>query len=556
MTGSRSRSPLVVTLALLALLSTASVARAVDGTWSSLDPNAATPSVREAYAAVYDVIHQRYILFAGVHKDHSGTYFLFNEVWTLSLGLNPQWTQLSITGDLPGGRHSPQWGYDPARNRVLIFGGYGRHYPNTPYEYLNDVWQLSIALDGSAEWSELVPTGTAPSGRLAGAAVYDPLRQRFVGFGGTVGVPVDTWSLELAGASAAWTPITITGARPNGGYGMTSIYDPVRDRMLTFGGSTSDDYYGVHNQVWALDLHGDPSWRQLAPSGIAPSARRSGTAVYDALRDRMVIFGGWDSGPSVTSFLNDTWALSLTLAPHWNELHPSGDLPPGRDAMTAAFDPIGDRMVVFGGWGGNDPLGDTQFLSWGALSTPASLTASSSADPGVAHLEWTITNATGPYVGVYRRSAGQPWSSIGTAQANGSGVVSFADASVPEGGDFGYMLVVPSQHGTTVGGETWVDVPSATGVDPRNGVSLSIARIAPNPAAGRFTVSFALPASGAARLELIDLAGRRVVERDLSGLGAGSHQITIDRARDLSPGMYFLRLTQEGRSVSRRIVIE
>jgi hypothetical protein len=559
MTAPRTRSivlAFVVSMLLLsAVLPSISAAQFVEGAWSSLDPNDPSPSVRESYAAVYDVLHQRYLLFAGLHKeDGYGTYYLFNEVWTLSLGLAPHWTQLSLSGSMPGGRHSAQWGYDPARNRLLIFGGYGEHYPGGSYEYLNDVWQLS--LDGTPEWTELQPSGTPPSGRLAGASVYDPLRQRFIGFGGVVGLPVDTWSLDLSGESAEWVAVDTDSTSPKGGYGMTSIYDPVRDRMLIFGGSTSENYYGVQNDLWELELGGHPTWRRLAPAGTLPVARRSGTAIYDALRDRMVIFGGWDGSDPLSSFLNDAWALSLTLGPHWNQLSPDGVLPPGRNGMTAAFDPLGDRLVVFGGWGGDHPLNDTQFLSWGGVPTAPSLSASSDANPGVVHVEWTVGNATGPYAGIYRRTPDTPWSSIGTAQANASGVVSYTDASVPEGGQFGYMVVVPSQLGSSFGGETWVQVPAAVAVIPNNGVSLALTRVSPNPAVGRFVIAFSLPSGAPARLELIDLGGRRVLSRDVGALGAGSHRIEIDAARDLSPGMYFLKLAQGGRSVSRRVVIE
>ena len=79
---------------------------------------------------------------------------------------------------------------------------------------------------------------------------------------------------------------------------MYAIYDPVRNRMITFGGSTSDEYFGVNNNTWELRLDGTPTWNQLAPTGTLPSARRSGTAIYDPLRDRMVLFGGYAPGTS------------------------------------------------------------------------------------------------------------------------------------------------------------------------------------------------------------------------------------------------------------------
>src|SRR5206468_5965990 len=129
-------------------------------------------------------------------------------------------------------------------------------------------------------------------------------------------------------------------------YGMTSTYDVRRDRMLIFGGSTSDDYHGVHNNVWALNLSGVPTWSKFDTLATAPSARRSLTSIYDPIRDRMVIFGGWDSSTDdTTAFLGDVWALSLGLQPSWTPLAPGGPVPSHRDAMGAAYDPVFDRMV-------------------------------------------------------------------------------------------------------------------------------------------------------------------------------------------------------------------
>jgi len=84
--------------------------------------------------------------------------------------------------------------------------------PRGAYEYLNDIWQLS--LDGTPAWTELTPTGTPPTGRLAGVAAYDVYRQRFVGFGGTLNVPVDTWQLDLSGDTPAWSTVETDSTSP------------------------------------------------------------------------------------------------------------------------------------------------------------------------------------------------------------------------------------------------------------------------------------------------------------------------------------------------------
>ncbi len=544
---------LLAALTLCAVEPAWSASQVQDGTWSALSGGSA-PSARREYAAIYDLVNQRYLLFAGLYRDLNGAYVEFNEVWALSLGPTPAWSHVVIPGPIPGGRHSPQWGYDPARNRLLVFGGYGSHYPGDPYAYLNDVWQLS--LDGAPAWTELVPSGTPPSGRLAGVAAYDLFRQRFVGFGGTIGLPVDTWQLDLSG-DPAWSSVPTDGVSPNGGYGMTSIYEPVRDRMLIFGGSTSDAYFGSHNDVWELNLHSVvPTWHKLAPLGPLPAGRRTGASIYDPLRGRMILFGGWDAqSDDLSSFLHDTWALSLAGQPQWTQLTPGGTLPVGRDAMAAAHDPIGDRMVVYGGWSGQQMLSDTWFLNWGGQPQAASATPSSEADPGAARVQWTTQDATSSYGAVYRSEDGGQWTSIATVESDASGMVAFEDRGVQSGRRYGYLLAVPSERGCEFTGLVWVDVPSVTAVDPLSTAAFALDRVRPNPVVGRFTVSFVLPNADAARLEILDVAGRRILSQEVGSLGAGSHVLEMGRPQDVRPGLYLLRLSQAGHSLTKRLVI-
>ena len=554
----RSRSlparSLVLALFTMAVILVGPVpSHAQNGTWSSVTSSPTTPGPLREFGAIFDRGNQRHLLFDGFNGNNSGLYVLFNDVWTLSVAGAPAWTHLTIQGSLPGERHSPQWGYDAARNRVLIFGGYGRHYPGDAYAYLNDVWELS--LDGTPHWTELNPTGQTPSGRLAGAAVFDPLRQRFVGFGGTSGAPVDTWALNLRG-QASWQNVPTNGPRPNGGWGMTSVYDAKGDRMLIFGGSTSDNYYGAKNDVWELDLHGTPSWRQVVTSGTPPPARRSGAAIFDPIRNRMVVYGGFDAVPGSDKFLADAWALDFnTSPPTWSPLAPAGTIPAGRDAMAATYDAIHDRMIIYGGWSGTAMLGDTQFLDWGGTSTEAALSPSASATPNAAHVVWDVQSATGTHAAVYRQDAGGPWTASAEGEVGLDGRLAYDDATVQPGNDYSYMMVVASQRGETFGGETVVSVPATTGVDPGRQTEFALAGPVPNPAIDKLSVSFTLPSTAPASLELLDVAGRRWLDREVGSLGAGLHRIDIATAGQIPPGLYFLRLSQSGRVASSRVAI-
>jgi hypothetical protein len=78
----------------------------------------------------------------------------------------------------------------------------------------------------------------------------------------------------------------------------------------------------------------------------------------------------------------------------------------------------------------------------------------------------------------------------------------------------------------------------------------------PNPSpAGPLTIRFSLPSTEPARLELLDVAGRRVGATDLDGIGTGERTVRFEMDRDAPAGLYWLRLTQAGRSITARIVV-
>ncbi|MFI5371476.1 MAG: kelch repeat-containing protein [Candidatus Eisenbacteria bacterium] len=548
-------------LLISSIVSTGVPARAsvqsVDGIWTSLPGDVYAPSARREHVAIYDQTHNRYLLFGGFGFTSTAPEYNFNEVWALTLGDTPTWSQITVAGDPPGPRKDPQWGYDPARNRMLIFGGYGQHHAGDIVYWQNDVWELS--LDDPPTWTELFPAGTPPSGRLAGVSVYDPLRQRFVGFGGTAGAPVDTWSLDLSG-DPTWSTIPTGSQRPDGSYGMGCIYDPIRDRMLVFGGSLGDAYFGAQNNLWELTLGDSTVWHQLsvADSGSdsLPKPRRTMTAVYDPMRDRMVIFSGFDALTDYTSsFLSDTWALSLSGDLQWQQLAPAGTTPIGRDATAAIYDPTGDRLVLYGGWSGDTMLGDTEYLTWGEAPASATITGSATAAPSAVSLHWGVSQATGAHAAVFRSGPGQPWTSVATVQAETNGAVTYVDDAVVPGTHYSYELAVSSQRGEEVGGLVSVLVPGATGVTQGPDVAFALHGVRPNPVVGRFNVSFRLPNADPARVEVIDVNGRRLITREVGGLGAGVHDVDLGSSRDFAPGMYFVRLSRAGQSLTTRAVV-
>ena len=96
---------------------------------------------------------------------------------------------------------------------------------------------------------------------------------------------------------------------------------------------------------------------------------------------------------------------------------------------------------------------------------------------------------------------------------------------------------------------------STTGVGSNGPVSFAMRKISPNPTRGEFTVDFSLPNGRSATLAVFDVGGRQVASRLVGGLGAGQHTVTFGRDVRLPAGVYHVRLTQDGHSLSSRATV-
>jgi hypothetical protein len=256
-----------------------------------------------------------------------------NDTWELSLSDAPQWSEVSPGGFAPR-RVGHSAIYDPVRDRMIVFGGL-----DSTGAPVNDVWALSFS--GGTAWTKLAPSGAAPSPRCNHTALYDPIRDRMLIFGGWTGSGTwynDAWSLSL-GSSPAWDSLSALGPAPARRSFHSAIYDPVRDRMVVFSG------YPVSNDVWTLSLGSSPAWNELSPTGSPPSQRQGHTAIYDPARDAMVVFGG----NTLNQPLQDSWALDLGGSTNWYSLAPTAAPPSPRSSHSSVYDPVYRRMVIFGG---------------------------------------------------------------------------------------------------------------------------------------------------------------------------------------------------------------
>ena len=83
----------------------------------------------------------------------------------------------------------------------------------------------------------------------------------------------------------------------------------------------------------------------------------------------------------------------------------------------------------------------------------------------------------------------------------------------------------------------------------------ALAPVSPNPAHGRFSITFSLAEGATGQLELLDLEGRLIERHDLRELAAGAHTLTLAEHAALAPGVYFVRLQSRARLLARRVVV-
>jgi hypothetical protein len=78
--------------------------------------------------------------------------------------------------------------------------------------------------------------------------------------------------------------------------------------------------------------------------------------------------------------------------------------------------------------------------------------------------------------------------------------------------------------------------------------------IAPNPLSGGFaTVRYSLPKAGLATLNVFDVTGRTVLEQTLAAGRTGSASLDL---RKLEAGVYLVKVTTEGFSITQKLVVE
>jgi hypothetical protein len=348
-------------------------------TWSQLVPSGTPPD--SIVCAALDPVRRQLEVLAST-ADEGSTEVWENDLATLT------WTKRATVPATVGLFWSAVT-FDTQRARWVAVGGFDS-------VSLSDVNELPV--DGSAGWTPVVAGGTLLP-RMFAAAFYDEKRDRILVHGGQDGA-VNNFSVVIRGdlmalsrnPGSSWTPLDGDDGLPLERHEHAAIVDVPGDRMIVFGGRQVEDAPpSLLGGAWAWPLDGTHAWQRLVPLGAAPEDRADCAAVFDPPRRRMVVFGGRhpENGP-----IDDgaTWSLSLTDPLAWSVLVPDGSGPAPRSHPIAFYDPVGDRVILHGGFvpGSAFAGGDTWAL---ALSDPPAWSPLPTGG--------TPTNASGFSVGAY-----------------------------------------------------------------------------------------------------------------------------------------------------------
>ncbi len=240
--------------------------------------------------------------------------------------------------------------YYPPHHSLILFGGKDDADRN-----LNELWELDL---DHRLWHRILPAGEAPPPTEDHSLIYAPLGDRLILFGGENGPTTNqVWSFDIK--ARRWRAMADSTAPPREDH--AAIFDSRGKRMVEFGGQMNgDDSY----EVWALDL--DPGsktfekWDNLTVEKDHPSARDDHVAVYDSLKNRMIVYGGWNK--DTKEYLGDTWAFYFGSSPdsvgRWHQVKTKWSRPPKRRHGVGVYDSRRNWLILHAGFGEEGYLND------------------------------------------------------------------------------------------------------------------------------------------------------------------------------------------------------
>ena len=212
-------------------------------------------------------------------------------------------------------------------NILIIFSSLGSYNALNNNIHLNDL---------SASWKDPNPPITPPIISRT-QLVYDSSNDKIILFGGEDSDSMlqnITWAYDYN--SNVWAERSPTSA-PSARHRFPMVYDSFNDKAILFGGRSA---IGRQNDTWTYD-YGSNTWDERSPT-TAPSARDSMRVVYDSVRKKVILFGGYDG-----TYQNDTWEYDY-FTNNWTDLKPTY-APSPRKGYQMLYDSNNDKVILFGG---------------------------------------------------------------------------------------------------------------------------------------------------------------------------------------------------------------
>jgi len=254
----------------------------------------------------------------------------------------------AVNGGSPGKRTGQQMIYDPILDEIVLYGG---NRGNGIRSSLDSVWKYSIS---DSQWIEF-SSETTPVSRFSHHMAYLPLNRSIFLFGGSKTSDYDrlgdTWLYNLD--NNTWEEVSPT-VSPSGRSDSALCYDSLRNRVLLFGGYNYD--HSKLNDLWVYYPNNN-SWIEMASSSSPPSDyghslfyRNNGGEVYTF-------------GRSSTQTINDLWEYDISVN-SWAKLTVTSPKPSYRYWHNMRYSNISDVCLLFGGSSLNVDMDDSWIFNF------------------------------------------------------------------------------------------------------------------------------------------------------------------------------------------------
>ena len=386
-----------------------------------------------------------------------------------------------------------------------------------------DIYAQRISAGGSVQWAANgVPLCTAVGDQAYPTIVPDGANGAVIAWYDYRGGPYsDIYVQRIAGGGTVqWTPNGVPLCVATGNQSDPAIAsDGEGGAIVTW----YDERSGTNSDIYAqrVSAAGAVQWTTDGVALCVATGRQYGAVtVADGAGGAIVAWSDERGGGSNADLYSQR--ISADGAVHWTAN--------GVALCTATGTQSSPTLVSDGAHGALVTWSDLRSGNWDIYAQRIS---------AMGTLQWA-TNG----MALCTATADQKLSTI-AADGAGGAIITWSDNR--SGNDDIYAQRV--QANGQLGGDV-TDVPG--------GVSLAFALepVRPNPSrGGGLTVQFTLVSAAAASLELLDVAGRRIAEREAGSLGAGHHSLELGAGFRLAPGLYLVRLRQGTNSRVTRVAV-